>query len=340
MSREELKTLFNKYLNRNFSENEWIVHGFKTYSNFEKEISTCQEYINSKSKIAILLSGHIRRNSIYTGIEKFCNQNNYDIFIHTWDNIGIKGNETSLNDPIQDKIVLKEINRYKNVKNYQIENNKNWISSQEIKNGYFNFSSPEIYIKSQLYSINRSYELMKQYAIENNINYNVVFKFRFDSDLFKFSLTDTTINNIVQNDIIFVSNSDSGHSHIDYGTSCWACDNMYYKHNFKKVHIFEHTNIICDFFAYGNIKSMEKYCSLYHNYDALNESFFEMNMEQYNIHNKNIKVENGNYNLIGHNGHMESLYYYYCSYPERLLQKYLKDYMVVESKDVKLRLIR
>lgn len=344
MNRKELTLLFEKYLNRKYSEHEWIIHGQKKYNEFEIELSNCQEYLNLKRnsdiKIAILISGHIRRNSIYYGIEKFCNKENYHIFIHTWDNIGIKGNETSLNDPIQKSTVLNEINKYKNIKKYEIENNKNWISSQETKNNYFNFSSPEIYIKSQLYSINKSYQLMEEYSNQNNINYDIVFKFRFDSDLIKLTLNDNTITNIIDNDIIFVPNSDSGHSHMDYGTSCWACDNMYYKHNFKKVHIFEHTNIVCDFFAYGNKNSMKKYCSLYNVYDSLNDSFFEKNMEQYNIHNKNVRYENGNYNLKGHSGHLESLYYFNCSYPERLLQKYLKDYMLVESRDVKARLVR
>ena len=55
---------------------------------------------------------------------------------------------------------------------------------------------------------------------------------------------------------------------------------------------------------------------------------------------KNIVYEEGNYNFKGHEGHVDSLYYYNCSYPERLLQHFLKNYMLVESKDIKLKLVR
>jgi hypothetical protein len=344
MNRNELTVLFNKYLNRTFSEHEWKLHGNKNYKLFENELLNCDEYNNLKNnnnnKIAILISGHIRRNTILTGIQKYCNNNNYDIFVHTWDNIGIKGNETSLNDPIVKIKIINELKKYKNIKKHEIENNKNWIQSKENINNYFNLSSPEIFIKSQLYSINRSYQLMEEYSKENNIEYNVIFKFRFDCDIIKFSLSQNTIFNIKNNDILFVPNNDNNHNHMDYGTSCWACDNMYYKYNLKNVHIFEHTNIICDTFAYGNKISMKKYCELYNHYDELNNSFYELNIEQYKKHNKNIKYENGNYNLKGMAGHIDSLYYYYCSYPERLLSKYLKDYMLIESKDVKLKVIR
>jgi hypothetical protein len=37
----------------------------------------------------------------------------------------------------------------------------------------------------------------------------------------------------------FTPNIDNQHTHMDYGTSCWACDSLYYTHNRKIVHIFE-----------------------------------------------------------------------------------------------------
>lgn len=344
MNRQQLKYLFNKYLKRNYSDHEWMLHGHKVYSLFEKELLACEEYRNLNNKfkpnIAILITGHVRKNSLLNGINQFCSQSNCHIFIHTWDNIGIKGNETSSSDPIVKDNVLNEINKYINLKSYEIENNAIWVEKNKEEKTHFNLSSPEVFIKSQLYSINRSYNLMEEYSIKNEIEYDVVFKFRFDCAIHKFQLSDLTINNIKNNNIIFTPNLDCMHHHIDYGTSCWACDNMYYKHNLTDVHYFEHTNIICDLFAYGNKNSMKKYCDLYNNYDNLNDSFFDDNMKQYKKYNKNIKYENGNYVFKGLNGHIDSLYYYNCSYPERLLQKYLKEYMLVESKDVKLKLVR
>jgi hypothetical protein len=347
MELHELKLLFNKYLERDFTEIEWKDHGKKSKYEFENEITNCDEYLNLKKdnytdlKIAIILTGHIRKNSILHGINKFCNSENCDIFIHTWDNIGIKGTETLLNTTTDSDMVFTEIQKYKNLKKYQIENNKNWIELQDVKENYFNYSSPEPFIKSQLYSIHKGHQLMEDYSLENNINYDIVFKFRFDCNLTHFYLFNKTIFDIKDNDIIFTPNSDCNHYHMDYGTSCWACDSMYYKHNMKTVHIFEHSNVICDIFAYGNMKSMKKYCDLYNNYDDLNNSFFEENLKQYEKLNENVKYENGNYILDrGNQGHLDSLYYYNCSYPERLLQKFLKNYMLIKSEDVRVKLVR
>lgn len=347
MERHELKFLFNQYLKRDFTESEWINHGRKNKYDFEKEISNCIEFKNLKKedhgnlKIAFLLTGHIRKNTILNGINILCDKYDYDIFIHTWDNFGIKGTETSLDVETNYEAVFNEINKYKNLKGYEIENNKKWISSQEVIKNYFNYSSPEPFIKSQLYSINTAYKLMERYSTENDVKYDIIFKFRFDCELINFNLFAKTIFDITNNNIIFTPNIDCKHNHSDYGTSCWACDNMYYKYNMKRVHIFEHTNVICDLFAYGNQNAMKKYCDLYTKYDELNDSFLEENLKQYELVNENIKYIDGNYVFDkGDAGHLDSLYYYNCSYPERLLQKFLKDYMLVKSTDVKLQLIR
>jgi hypothetical protein len=347
MIEEELKSIFQKYLNRDFTKNEWNIHGKKSYESFENEIQICKEYLefnekNIKSKkIAILLSGHIRKNSILNGLKKMLKSYDFDVFIHTWDNLGNKGSETNIDDLVDPDLVIREISKIPNVKHFVIENNKKYILSLDENKGYFNFSSPEPFIKSQLYSINKSHNLMEEHSKNNNIKYDVVFKFRFDCNIEMFELPTHIIEDLSNYDIIFTpNNKDSKHSHLDYGTSCYVCDTMYYKHKLTNVHIFEHSNVICDLFAYGNQKSMKDYCDVYNHYDELNNTFSEQNHISLKKHNKNIKIEDGNYKLFGYKGHLDSLYYYYCSYPERLLQKFLKNYMLIESKTVKLSLVR
>jgi hypothetical protein len=340
MTRNELKFLFEKYLGRNFEESEWNTHKNKMYSSFENEISNCDEKLLKTKKIAILLTGHIRKNSILDGILKLSKTHDVDIFVHTWDNLGFKGTETDLNTLSNEDSVIGEIEKLPNVVKYKIENNKDYIDSLMDIKGYFNFSSPEKFIKSQLYSINQTYKLLEDHINNTNVEYLSVMRFRFDSKIEEFILNTSIIDDINNNNIIFVPNRDNDHTHLDNGTSCWACDNMYYKHSLKKVHIFEHTNVICDLFAYGSVKSMKKYCSLYLEYDKLIVSFNEANLESAKTNNQNLSKVNDDYKLNGYRGHVDSLYYFYCSYPERLLQKYLKDYMLVESKNVKLKLIR
>ena len=351
MTREELKYLFNTYLKRDFQEREWSYHGKKSYNDFEKEIQNCQEYRNlgfraepgkknTTNKIALLLTGHIRKNSILNGILTYCGHYDFDVFVHTWSNIGIKGSETNLNDRINTQAVEDMISRIPNVKKYVIENNKDYISTIEKKANYFNYSSAEPFIKSQLYSINKCFGYAEEYANENKIKYDVVFKFRFDSDIFGFNLSNNTIKDIISNDLIFVPNSDNQHHHPDHGTSCWVCDNMYYHHKLKTVHVFDHSNIICDLFAYGNFNAMKKYCSLYDEYDNLNNKFYNINVEQSKKINRNLVKEGDDYRFKGQTGHLDTLYYYYCSYPERMLQQHLKDFMLIESREVRLKLVR
>jgi len=347
MDINQLNELFNKYLKRTCTPSEIKIHGRKSYVNFKREIANCDEYkllnngVNSNQKIAILLSGHIRNLNIVPTIKKLCNQYDYDIFVHTWDNLGIKGTETNLNTKIERDMVEKSIMSIPNIKGYTIENNKEFITNIDRKEIYFNYSSPEEFIKSQLYSINKSYNLMFEYSKKENIDYKMVIKLRFDCQFTHFIVDDSLINEINQNDIIFVPNSDNHHNHMDNGTSCWACDNMYYKFNLKNVHIFEHTNVICDTFAYGSVKSMSSYCDLYNHYDDMlkeyvdkNKEFLEKNVIKYTQVNNTYQIDKT------FEGHINSLYYLYCSYPERLLQKFLKDYMLIESKKIKIKFIR
>jgi len=355
MNRTELKYLFNKYLLRDFTENEWVRHGYKKYNLFEYEISKCNEYLGllknniithlPNVKMAILLSGHIRNYNILGSLTHFIKNYNVDVFIHTWDNKGIKGQETNLNDTIQTEEIKNIINNISNVKDYFIENNNKYVNSiitETEQKIYFNHSSPEIFIKSQLYSIYQSYNLMDNYSKENNIKYDMVIRLRFDCEMNLFNVNQDIINEINNNKIIFVPNKDCGHHHPDSdSTSCIACDNMYYKHNLKSVHMFEHTNVICDILAYGSQESMKDYCETYLEYDNINSFFIEENLKY--IENKKIKIKKiGNIYKTQDNllGHLESLYYLNCSYPERILQKKLKDYMLIESKNIKVKFKR
>lgn len=353
MKFEELKQLFEDYLHRDPTKSEVGIHLKKNYTDFEIEISNCPERLQlikskgvKKYKIALLLSGHVRSLPILNSLNNITKDYNIDVFVSTWDNIGMKGQETNINDNVNPDLVLSRIQQLPNLKKYIIENNKEYILKNENKKViYFNHSSPEIFIKSQLYSINKSFNLLKEYIEETNTNYDMVIRARMDSEINKFFVTEKMINDINQNKIIFVPNDNCGHDHPDNGTSCHACDTMYYKYDLKDVHIFEHTNIICDIFAYGSIDSMEKYCSLIHHYDELNKNFEKENLSWLENNNGKIKYQKKDnvYHILNEkhqDGHIKSTFYLNCSYPERLLQKLLKDYMLVKSKNIEVKFKR
>jgi len=325
---DELNLLFEKYLKRKPNDEDIKEHIEKSYPSFEKEISICDEalYRSKKLKIAFLVSGHYRKGNIVDFLNK---HDQIDVFVSSWDDFGIRGSEQNLN--LSNKLeVEKKIKTIKNIKKLEILNNKEFVlknNDQSIK--YYNYSSPEIFIKSQLFSINSSFNLLKEYCADTGDYYDIVFKCRFDTSFSKFNISNLTANNIENNKIIFVTN-DNCHQHLDFPNGCYICNKMYYEKKMSKVHISEHSNIVCDFFAYGSFKSMEKYCNLYHHYDNINTKLYIKNEESEKM-NKIHFEENGNSKKVSHD---DSLYYIYCSYPERMLQIYLNDHMLVSSKDI------
>lgn len=351
MERTQLISLFKKYLNRDPLSQEFTIHGTKDYGKFELEISKCEEYLGLQNrpnlvghskknlaKIAILISGHVRNININKSLSHLSGYD-YDVFIHTWDNIGIKGSETNLEDRVDINLVKDRILKIPNLRSYKIENNKNFIGGlKPVDFNYFNWSSPEVFIKSQLYSINQCFSIFEEYQSINNKEYDLVIRTRFENEFTEFLVDEELLNDIKQK-IIFVPNNGCGHEHPDSNsTTCLVCEKMYTEHNFKKVHSFEHTHIICDIFAYGSTKSMKKYCSLYENYDNLNKSFEEKNRQVLQENGIKHKFENNVCYLdINHKGHLESLYYINCSYPERLLQTQLQNYLLPTSKKIKIK---
>lgn len=354
MERQQLIDLFNKYLKRLPSEYEILNHQRKNLKKFEIELSRCEEYIRlqtppkivipkikKKGKIAILISGHIRRSNISKSF-KLLDDYDYDVFIHTWDNLGFKGSETNLNDQISSTLISRKVSEIPNVKSFEMENNKKFITElKPVDFSYFNCSSDEVFIKSQLYSINRSFTLFEEYQKSTNTNYDLVIRTRFENEFTEF-LVDEELLNDVKNKIVFVPNSDCGHHHPDSNsTTCLTCEKMFEQHKLKHVHIFDHTHVICDIFAYGNQESMKQYCSLNENYDSLNESFEDNNIERLITNNITHQVKKNVYLLDkNHHGHINSLYYLNCSYPERLLQFQLKDYLLPTSKKIKIKFHR
>ena len=190
---------------------------------------------------------------------------------------------------------------------------------------------------------------MEEYQTETGQKYSMVIKLRFDTEikLAKFDLE--LISEINKHDIIFTSDIECHHHDSqgdnDSAAGCSICNKMYYTYKLKEVHNFDHSNIICDFYAYGSEKAMKKYCSMYEAYDDFCREFAPKNKAQYEKnpafafkcgkvykirdceHNCHVKIEGAG----NRKSHIHALFYYHCSTPERLLQTLLKDYMCLKS---------
>ncbi len=363
MTIEQLTELFVKFLKREPLESDISSHINKNYDIFERELSRCEEFkkiskgevvvTNSgpvTGKIAILLSGHIRKNNVANSIKKHFSKYDYDVFVHSWDNVGLKGRETNIDDTVQRDYVLKEIQTIPNIKKLQLDNNKHFVKTIPANDvEYFNFSSPEPFIKSQLYSVFRSHELMEEYQKETGQTYRLVIKLRFDTEISKATFDKFLFDEVNNHDIIFTSDLDC-HHHESQGDNnsaagCAVCNKMYYTYKLKEVHNFEHTNIICDFYAYGSEKSMKTYCSMYTEYDRICGEYAESNKKQYkknpayvfkcdNVYNIRDVESNCRCKIEGadnRKSHVHALFYYQPSTPERILQTLLRDYMCLKS---------
>ena len=333
MTTNELEYLYLKYLRRLPNQAEVQMHLPKGYDDFEAELISCDEGMMVAEgvshvkdlKIAILLCGHYRSGQIVNFL--YHTQENIDIFCCTWDNFGRRGTERNLYDS-RPEDVDKLVSAIPRLRDYKMGNNKDYVESilpKTYSHRFFNYSAPELYIKSQLYTISESYRMMEGYAARNSIDYDIVIKLRFDCGMRSFVVTPKTLQYIKSDKAIFVTN-EGQHRHPFYSNACTTC-NIMYDLGMKEPHLGNHSNIICDFLAYGSPKSMKKYCSLLDVYDDMNDAWYDDNRAS--GESKGLLMGGGMSSRVNH---IDSLFYFMCSYPERMLQLYLRDYMLISSR--------
>ena len=333
MTTNEFEYLYLKYLKRLPNSSEVHMHLVKNYDEFEIELLTCDEKIMVDEgishvpnlKIAILLCGHYRSGQVVHFLRH--TSENIDIFCCTWDNFGRRGTERNLHESRFNDIE-KLIVGIPRICDYKIGSNKEYVESilpKTYSHKYFNYSAPELYIKSQLHTINESYKMMENYSKKNLVNYDLVIKLRFDCGMRSFLITPKTLQYIRSDKAIFVTN-EGQHRHPFYSNACTTCNTMY-DIGMKEPHLGNHSNIICDFLAYGSKKSMKKYCSMIDVYDDMNDAWHEENRES-GI-KKGLLMGGG---ISSRVNHIDSLFHFICSYPERMSQLYLRDYMLISSR--------
>lgn len=396
MKREDLKNIYEEYLERQPLHGDYEVHIKKDKHTFINEIINCKEYnelqrkkkeslknneewviesnvgkiinpIISDSKVAVVLSGHIRNNKVLSFLNK---RTDIDVFCHTWDQIGNKGYECDVKS--EDSPFIPEITRslkkFTNLKRYKIEKNKNivdkWYSQENLsllKDVYIaNLSSPEPFLYSQFYSIQQSFKLLKDYVNETGKTYDTVIKLRFDSTIQQLDLDEFSTKKQNEYNLIFCPNNGChphpGRLDRELNNGCEICNRMYYDEKIFWPHSFSHSNVICDFYALGSYKSMEHYCNVFDyfipyliKHSDYNKKVYEYfkNRSDYKNFTLNFVPEFG-YNSIrihhfggtSQQNHLNSIRNFYCSYPESVLREHLKDYMVVAANHCKINMSR
>ena len=289
--------------------------------------------INQIPRVALLVAGHPRTMDIINS-SKTIKKNNIDVFVFSWDQWGYRKTETNLDSPTDREAIETCIKNIQGIKKYAIGNNSDFVKNNDnLTIKYFNWMRyPEVFSKSNLYAIYKSYELMEEYVKETGQSYDLVIKVRFENPILKFNLNQNLIEEVNKNKIIYFP--DGGfHAH-PMASYCSACQSSY-EMGFKKVHMFEHNNPVCDMYAYGSMSAMKEYCSLFYKYDELCKKFEDHNLSMLE-YLKTPYTKRGEAFLLEQNDrvHWETMFFYFCSYPERLLSFLLKDYMLLKTKDI------
>lgn len=148
-----------------------------------------QEY---KPRVAVCLSGEVRfftDELVMSGFETYIESWNPDVFISTWDHVGVSMNHGYIPPKEvkerEDTLHLHIENTYKNIKAVEFENYNEWIDAipQEDYNVVYSdtLSSRTINSYPQLYKIHKANNLKLAYEEKLGFKYDVVLRVRPDN---------------------------------------------------------------------------------------------------------------------------------------------------------------
>jgi len=319
---EKLRTESRRAINDSFAYCDETVQRARRKVTKEDQVS----YLSTDTplKVAIILCGHLRTfESTYRHIRNtLVLPFKADVFVHTWDLLGMQKTRTATGPvPGGGKSVSAEraVKLLPEIKKIQIGNNDSFISRAKIKDKKaFLFGVPRgsmpiiysakpVYIESQLYSLYRSFQLLKEHEQQTGTRYDLIIKMRSDMaplssipDLGEFSNTD-----------IFIPSPPNNHHDHPF---CFACE--------RGPHEGQHASDICDTYAYGGREGMEYYCNLWEN---LEDVFSRMTAENAELV-KNPKAVYRDYSeyCIANIWQNAETHHLHCFYPERIFRMYLE----------------
>lgn len=303
-------------------------------------INTFNQRIIYRKKIALIFCGHTRDiHKVYQSYKGLIYHPNIDIFIHTWDDKGLKSK--NINGPWipenQESISIDYIKDLYHPVDICMENNKNVLKDLS----YIGKISPIFlyehqakddaskYINSQLYSIYRAYLLIEKYQNDLEFEYDVVIKLRFDFNIHHIDLFEILKNMSEPRNcpvVYFAHPVYNYHCHFGKGGGCLICDTE----NDIKLHT-KHYNDICDLWFYTDKYSIKYVCELFlYSLDIMKKNH-QKNLEL--VLNKTIRfyVQGEFVYVIGDDIEKEVV----CFYPERMLREHLENYHCKNSMHIR-----
>ena len=343
--REFVLRQFADFCGRQPSEMEIAAHIKKltncTRDHVNDEFAYCDEVINRthaysgvattpytkigqhELRVALLLTGHLRtfKKTYPTLREKIVLPMRADVFVHTWDTVGLQRLHP-IYGPMPDdcsKADVSEIYRLlPEVVDVKMDSNSAFSNRAKLKNSYpYVFgagsgsswkmlSAKPLHIESQLYGIYSAFQLLEQHERKIGARYNLIIKLRSDTEVFDFSPELSP----GPTDIWVPSPPDSNHGH----PLCFACE--------RGPHEGRHATDVCDIYAYGGREAMEHYCCVWNSLEDVysrmcreNKKNIENRMACHGLRDGHVIVP------IWKNGASHRLH---CFYPERIFRLHME----------------
>lgn len=273
-------------------------------------------------RVAILLAGYVR-NSKHASHAPIIEYSNADVFVHTWDDIGLKNGRRLIDkkwiaegSPPTDAAEIERIYRPCDMR---VESNASKLDEFSIVGRirpiflYAGQARDDAtrYINSQLYSIHRAYEMMCEKERKEGFRYHAILRMRFDFEVRSFSWTGI-LEDVARGGVYFPHAACNNHRHAGGGGGCVSCD--------AGVEHARHSNDLCDLWFYGSRDEAAKACEVYLRSYDIAKDHHEENLRALESQNAYHEDERG---FVYVSKTMDIETKFVCFYPERLLREHL-----------------
>jgi hypothetical protein len=208
------------------------------------------------------------------------------------------------------------------------------------------------HIGLQLYSMQRSYEMMLQWERENNVEHSTIVKLRFDTAPTHWNIREFFLSTDYRFKKLLIAANERVHPHPGGGGGCIKCQrlhNDWWKHGKEGTKELEpdnelwqhegaHSNDICDLYAIGNRETMARYMTIYSRaVELYSPELFERSYHRWHGEKRKGAVgcpwDKNDLRVNAWGMEMEDEHFA-CFYPERLQRLNLEGFAVLHAASI------
>ena len=352
-TRSWTKTWFQRVMGRSSLSSEEE----QRYTNMFDSINLDLESSRPRPRVAYLVSGHFRNfeNLKHLWIEFRKSHPNFDVYVHTWDDLGSRSQTSWIDTSTRGQLQIEEIKdairpsailvqpmdafdfsalrKLRDDEGNAIDLYYTWFEELERMTLDGRTTDFPSCILSQLYSVQAAWKLMHK----SGKDYDVVVRMRADCmPAVPTACVWMPFCEARLFDNVLFFNGSNKHVHCKGGRGCLTCDseaNGYRPDQIPNIRFRDkvklhstHDNDVCDIFYYGNQAAMSRICNLYDRVPDLVKEFHEYNktaLRDPKVSQHVVYLPNINLYAVKNSHTYED--HVKCFYPERLIREHLKD---------------